>query len=89
MTEEYVGSPELRGKIIAIICEEWPNPDKEIDATTIIERLQTEGVEASVQTVGDVLLRLAAHGDIDIVLANAPPTTDDMTIRGVRPELCE
>ena len=41
------------------------------------------------QTVGDVLLRLAAHGDIDLVLANAPPTTDDMTIRDVRQELCE
>ena len=39
MTEEYIGPPGLREKIIAIICEEWPNPDKEIDATTILERL--------------------------------------------------
>ncbi len=89
MTEEYSGSPGLREKIVAIICEEWPNPDKEIDATTIFERLQSEGVAASELAVLDVLLQLADHGDIDLVLANDPPTTDDMTIRGVRQELCE
>ena len=89
MTEEYIGPPGLRGKIVDIICEEWPNSDNEIVASTISERLQSEGVEASEQAVGDMLLRLAAHGDIDLVLANAPPTTVDMTIRGVRQGLCE
>ena len=38
MTEEY-GSPGLREKNIAIICAEWPNPDNEIAALTIFERL--------------------------------------------------
>jgi Fe2+ or Zn2+ uptake regulation protein len=88
MTEEYIGEPGLREKIIAIICEEWPDPDKEIGADTIFERLQSEGGEASEQVVRDVLLQLADHGDIDLVIATEPPTTY-MTIHGVRQELCE
>ncbi len=88
MTEEYIGEPGLREKIIAIICEEWPDRDKEISATTIFERLQSEGVEASEQAIHDVLVQLARHGDIDLVIATAPPTTY-MTIHGVRQELCE
>ena len=88
MTGEYIGSPGLREKIIAIICEEWRNPDNQIEATTIFERLQSEGVEASEQAVRGRLLQLADHGDIVLVLATDPPTTY-MTVHGVRQELCE
>jgi hypothetical protein len=44
MTERYV-SGELREKVIAIICEESPEPGKDLHSATIYERLINEGVE--------------------------------------------
>ena len=88
MSEEY-GSPGLREKIIAIICEEWPNPDSEIEATTIFERLQSEGVEASQQAVQDVLLQLAQHNDITLYLPSNQHPFTDVSIVHVSQKLCE
>jgi hypothetical protein len=88
MTEEY-GSPGLREKIVAIICDEWPNPDNEIAALTIFERLQSGGVEASVLAVHDVLFQLAQHGEIVLNLPASHHPFTDLYILRVSQELCE
>ena len=88
MTEEC-GSPGLREKIIAIFCEEWPNPDNEIAALTIFERLQSEGVKASVLDVHNALFHLVQHGEIGLNLpASHHPFTDIYIVRVRRQELC-
>jgi hypothetical protein len=79
MTEEY-GNFELREKIIAIICEEWPNSDNELEATAKSERLQSQGVETSEQAVRVVLLQLADHKYIGLALPASHHPTTDMTI---------
>ena len=86
MTDEYIGEPGLREKIIAIICEEWPPPDNELYAADILERLQSEGVEASEQAVLDVLLELVDHGHMFL---GEGPTGAGPTILEVNQELCE
>jgi hypothetical protein len=88
MSEEY-GSPGLREKIIAIICEEWPNPDNQIHAATIFGRLQSEGVEASVLAVHNALFQLAQHGEIVLNLPASHHPFTDLSILRVSQELCE
>jgi hypothetical protein len=89
MTEEY-GSFGLREKMIAIICEEWPNSDNELEAAVIFERLQSQGVEASEQAVRVALLQLADYKYIGIALPASHHPTADMTITSVsRQKLCE
>jgi hypothetical protein len=34
--------PGLRERVIAAICEEWPNPDNEVNSATIYERLKND-----------------------------------------------
>jgi hypothetical protein len=58
MTEEYV-SGELREKIVAIICEESPEPGKYLDSATSYERLIKEGVEVPSHAMSEILLHLA------------------------------
>ncbi len=88
MTEEY-GSWRLREKVIAIICEEWPNPDNQLESTNISERLKSEGVEVPEAALHDVLRQLADHGDIQLMFGTSPTHSTGMTIRGVRRELCQ
>ncbi len=90
MTEEHSGSPGLREQIVAIICEEWPNPDNQIAAATIFERLHSEGVGASVLDVHDALFQLVQQGVIGLNLpASHHPFTDIFIVRVSRRELCE
>jgi hypothetical protein len=51
--------PELRERVMAAICEEWPNPDNEVNSTTIYERLNRDGDDASEVEVRQVLLQLS------------------------------
>jgi Fe2+ or Zn2+ uptake regulation protein len=89
MTEEYE-SPGLREKIVAIICEEWPNPDNQIAAATIFKHLQSEGVEASEQDVHNVLFQLVQQGVIGLSpAASHHPFTGLFIVRVSRQELCE
>ena len=89
MTEEYSGSPGLREKIVAIICEEWPNPDNQIAAATIFERLQSEGVGASVLDVHNALFQLVQQGVIGLNLPASHHPFTDLSILSVCQELCE
>ena len=79
--------PGLRERVIAAICEEWPNPDNEVDSATIYERLKSDGDDASEVDVRQVLLQLSELGDITLVLepgrGSAGPVVAD-----VHPELC-
>jgi len=60
--------PGLRERVIAAICEEWPNPDNEVNSATIYERLKSAGDATSEVEVRQVLLQLSDHGDITLVL---------------------
>ena len=82
--------PGLREKVISIICEEWQKgQDREIElnAATISERLQQDGVaEASEDAVRLELTHLV---DQRLIATGAePPGTDDRPVRHVSPELC-
>jgi Fe2+ or Zn2+ uptake regulation protein len=89
MTEAYESSG-LREQMVAIICEEWPNPDNQIAAATIFERLQSEGVGASVLDVHNALFQLVQQGVIGLNLpASHHPFTDIFVVRVSRQELCE
>ena len=67
MTEEYV-SGELREKVIAIICEESPQPGKYLMSTTIYERLISEGVKVPERAVSEILLHLASNNQIELTV---------------------
>ncbi len=89
MTQEYDGPAGLRERVIAIVCKEWPNEDNELQIATIYEQLVSEGVGVSNDALSDVLVRLADHGDIQLVVApGLPPSQGGLTICGVSPELC-
>ena len=79
--EEYGSGP--RGKIIDIICEEWPNSDNEIRVTTLSYRLLNKGVEATEQDIAYVLAQLANRGDIELAVAPAQLPSTDLTITNV------
>ena len=78
--------PGLRERVIAAICEELPNPDNEVNSTTIYERLKREGDEAPEVEVRQVLLQLAALGDITLVLE--PDRESGLVVADVDPKLC-
>jgi hypothetical protein len=78
--------PSLRERVIAIICEKWPNPDNEVLSTTICELLQSGDGEVSAHDVREVLIQLADHGDITLVLEASRGT--DSSVVGVDPKLC-
>jgi hypothetical protein len=87
MTDDY-GTPGLREKVIAIICEEWPNMDNEVPSAAIFERLINDGEEVSEEALGDVLDHLAGQGHITLVIDSTPPPSVGRTILGVSSELC-
>jgi hypothetical protein len=77
----------LRERVIAAICEEkWPNPDNEVNSTTIYERLKRDGDDALEVEVRQVLLQLADHGDITLMLE--PGLESGPVVADVDPELC-
>ena len=84
MTEEHERA-ELREKIIAVICEEWPTAQNELENTYLLERLRSEGEEVSEHRLRSVLVHLADRGDITFVLESST----GMTVRDVKPELCQ
>jgi hypothetical protein len=67
MTEEYV-SGELREKVIAIICEESPEPGKHLKSVTIYERLINEGVVVPERALSEILLHLADNNQIKLAV---------------------
>jgi hypothetical protein len=77
----------LRERVIAIICEKWPNPDNEVLSATICELLQSGDGAVSAHDVLEVLLQLADHGDITLGGLEASRGTDS-TVVGVDPKLC-
>ena len=93
MTEEEYGSG-LRGKIVDVICEEWPKGDNGLEASAILERLQREGVEASEgalvseEDVANVLIRMSGRGDIELMPSASYHPTTDLVITGIRENLC-
>jgi Fe2+ or Zn2+ uptake regulation protein len=78
--------PGLRERVIAAICEEWPNPDNELNSATIYERLKSDGDDASEVDVRQVLLQLADLGDITLVLDQGRESGP--VVADVHPELC-
>ena len=61
--------PGLDNKVIDAICAEaWPHPDNEVSSSTIYERLQRGGVNATEAEVQQVLFQLRDQGDIELVL---------------------
>jgi hypothetical protein len=76
----------LRERVIAAICEEWPNPDNELDSATIYERLKSDGDDASEVDVRQVLLQLSELGDITLVLE--PGRGSGPVVADVHPGLC-
>ena len=78
--------PGLRERVIAAICEEWPNLDNEVDSATIYERLKGDGDDASEVEVRQVLLQLSDQGDITLVLE--PGRRSGPVVADVDPELC-
>jgi hypothetical protein len=77
----------LRERVIAAICEEkWPNPDNEVNSTTIYERLKRDGDDALEDEVRQVLFQLADHGDITLALE--PARGPGPVVADVDPELC-
>ena len=51
--------PELRERVISIICEEWPNGEHALDRATISERLKSAGAEAPEGAVRQLLFQLS------------------------------
>jgi hypothetical protein len=93
MGEDY-GGPGLRERVIAIICDEWPNAHGSLEATTIYERLVEQGSTDSKRAVREVLGHLSqSHPDhIDFVISTTDPEHPDelgrMSIRLKDTELC-
>jgi hypothetical protein len=84
------GEEDLRQKIIAIICEEWPTPDGYLLGFDIYERLRSEGFEeVSHYAVETVLSGLAASGHVTLSMAEGegvPP--GGAVIDDVEDDLC-
>jgi hypothetical protein len=83
-------SEDLRQKIIAIICEQWPTPDGYLLGFDIYERLRREGVEVTHYAVETVLEGLAASERITLSIAEGegvPP--GGAVIDEVADDLCE
>ena len=78
--------PGLRERVIAAICEERPNPDNEVNSTTIYERLKRDGDDALEAEVRQVLFQLSDH--LDITLAFDPGPGSGPVVVDVDPELC-
>jgi Fe2+ or Zn2+ uptake regulation protein len=87
LEDRRLAMPELRERVIAVICEEaWPHPDNEVSSATIHRRLQRRGDNATVDEVQQVLFQLRDHGDITLVLD--PGQQSGPVVNSVDPELC-
>jgi hypothetical protein len=80
--------PGLRERVIAAICKEFPNPDNEVNSTTIYERLKRDGDDASEDEVRLELLKLAANDDITLLLVPGQGPGHGVGVAAVDPELC-
>ena len=80
----------LRQKILDIICKEWPTPDGCLLGFDIYERLRSQGVEVTQDSVNTVLSGLATSGRITLTLApgDAPPPSGAV-IHDIEDDLCE
>ncbi len=78
--------PSLRERVIAIICEQWQNPDNAVLSATICELLQSGDGAVSAHDVLEVLIQLADHGDITLGFEASRGTAT--TVVGVHPKLC-
>jgi hypothetical protein len=78
--------PSLRERVIAIICEQWQNPDDAVLSATICELLQSSDGAVSAYDVLDVLIQLADQGDITLGLEARQGTAT--TVVGIHPKLC-
>jgi hypothetical protein len=76
----------LRERVIAIICEKWPNSGNEVLSATICELLQSGDGAVSAHDVLEVQIQLADHGDITLGLEASRGTAT--TVVGVHPKLC-
>jgi hypothetical protein len=85
-----MSSEDLRQKVIAIICEEWPTPDGYLLGFDIYERLKSQGVETTHYAVDTVLSGLAASGRITLSIAegDGPPPGGEV-IDDLEDDLCE
>jgi hypothetical protein len=78
-------SEDLRQKIIAIICEEWPTPDGYLLGTDVHERLRNLGVEVTDHAMNAALSELASSGRITLTMVAGL----DASIYDVEDDLCE
>jgi hypothetical protein len=78
--------PSLRERVIAIICEQWPNPNNAVLSATICELLQSGDGAVSAHDVLEVLIQLADHGDITLGFEASRGIAT--TVVGVHPKLC-
>jgi hypothetical protein len=81
---------DLRQKIIAIICEEWPTPDGYLLGFDIYERLRSQGgIEVTHDAVNTVLSGLATSGHITLTMAAGEGRPPGAVIYDVEVDLCE
>ena len=66
---------DLRQKILDIICKEWPTPDGYLLGFDIYERLRSQGLEVTQESVNTVLSGLATSGRITLTFlaGDGPP----------------
>jgi hypothetical protein len=85
-----MSSEDLRQKIIAIICEEWPTPDGYLLGFDIYERLRSQGgIEVTHHAVNTVLSGLATSGHITLTMAAGEGRPPGAVIYDVEDDLCE
>jgi hypothetical protein len=76
----------LRKRVIAIICEQWPNSHNAVLSATICELLQSGDGAVSAYDVLEMLIQLADKGDITLGLEASRGTATSVV--GVHPKLC-
>ena len=81
---------DLRQKILDIICKEWPTPDGYLLGFDIYERLRSQGLEVTQESVNTVLSGLATSGRITLSLvAGGGPPSGGAVIHDIEDDLCE
>ena len=81
---------DLRQKILDIICKEWPTPDGYLLGFDIYERLRSQGVEVSQESVNSVLSGLARSGRITLTFsAGDGPPPGGAVINDIEDDLCQ
>ncbi len=81
---------DLRQKILDIICKEWPTPDGYLLGFDIYERLRSQGLEVTQESVNSVLSGLARSGRITLTFsAGDGPPAGGAVIYDIEDDLCE